>query len=137
MNAAEEAGLAGHSLAVLMEKAGGQSSLAAIERKLPEWKATYDSEEEKRKHERERMLLPFKDLVESFTSRIVGSPPYGQSRIGWAVKKRHVQDYIENHILAYHELPKGLHDLGSTEMYKLKVGSVDFDEITRLTLSAP
>jgi hypothetical protein len=56
---------------------------------------------------------------------------YRISGVGQSVRAGDIREYIEGYILERGELPAGKHDLGSTEVYNLPVGIVDFDEIAR------
>jgi hypothetical protein len=135
---AEEAGYDEDvSLADLLDKAGGQRSLQAIEERLPAWQRDYDAQVEREDAERQEKLLPFKDALELWITVAAGPHPRSWiTGIGWGVRMRHIRAYLETYVLEHGELPTGSHDLGRTKMYNLSAGVIDFDDIAQRATSS-
>jgi len=110
----------------------GRKSLAGIEQKLPEWQSAYEVRVEKEQSERAEKLLPFQEELDSWASTAAGPRPRSMNAgIGWGIRRRHIQSYLEAYVLEHRALPTGRHELGRTRTYSLNVGVIDFDDVAR------
>ena len=92
---------------------------------------------------KEKLLKPFRPIIDSWIEHIVGKEPEDMfGHIFWRINYIHVQQYIENYIKDNNELPSGVHFIvkfddsaeGTPEGIGNK-GFVNFDECPKSTIN--
>ena len=90
---------------------------------------------EKWDEKKKAILTPFQEIINRWTSYIIGEPPTGQNAgQGWLIKKGVVSRYISNYVFENGKMPIGKHLIDiNTSNYKNHDFQVDFDEVALKT----
>ena len=90
---------------------------------------------EKLKDKQKALLEPFQEIINRWTSYIIGENPTGKAAgIGWVIKKGVVSRYISNYVFENGKMPIGKHLIDiNTSNYKNHDFQVDFDEVALKT----
>ena len=83
------------------------------------------------KEKKKELLAPFQEIINRWTSYIIGEAGTGQAAgIIWSIKKGVVSGYISNYVFENGKMPTGKHLIDiNTSHLKIHDFEVDFDEV--------
>ena len=87
---------------------------------------------------RDKKLAPFREAIEVLMDAWAEQHPFRggmNAQIGYSARRGSIRRYIENWAIKYSEIPKGVHELGNTDQWNIKVGELDFGSLHSKTKS--